>query len=146
MIDAETWKAHVQSVTTSALAAPGADRPVPFTAGLLAALLGVSAKASNLAVEAIVPHLQRASGAAGDEPDEALLDALAEVITATVTARLEKEISARRLMSFRGPHDPGSGYASGDVVQRARSAWVCLKATHEVPGQSPDWRALMELR
>lgn len=147
MIDAETFKAHVQAVTASALAAPGADRPVPFTAGLLAALLGISAKAANLTIEGLIPHLERAgTSGSGTELDEALIDALAQVITSTVEARLKKEISDRRLMSFRGPHDPGTRYEAGEVVQRSGVAWVCLKASGDAPGQSPDWRALQALR
>ena len=91
----ELWRAQIESTIKAALAAPGADAPVPFTAGLLAALLGMNAKAANLGVEfaqeVLLKHLASAPAAMPD------LAPLAEVIGAAVERGLDLRVEALRV-------------------------------------------------
>lgn len=89
----ELWRAQIESTIKAALAAPGADQPVPFTAGLLAALLGMNAKAANLGVEFAQEVLMKQAGARGAMPD---LGALVEVIGAAVERGLDLRVEALR--------------------------------------------------
>ena len=85
----ELWRAQVESTLKAALAAPGADRPVPFTAGLLAALLGMNAKAASLGVEFAQEVLLKHAGAPGAMPDlGALVEPIATAIEKAVDARV----------------------------------------------------------
>lgn len=60
---------------------------------------------------------------------------------ATLEGRLAA-LEQRRLMAFRGAHDPGLSYASGDAVQRGGALFVALVGTSETPGSSSCWREL----
>ena len=91
--NAQLWKAQIEAVTKAALSAPGADQPVPFTAGLLAALLGMDAKAAGFAAALMDEAMQR-RGAAGAMPD---LSALAETIGAAVERGLDLRVEALRV-------------------------------------------------
>lgn len=86
----ELWRAQIESTIKAALAAPGADQPVPFTAGLLAALLGMNAKAANLGVEFAQEVLLKQAGARGAIPDlSALVEPIAQAIEKAVSVRVE---------------------------------------------------------
>lgn len=83
------WQSQIESTIKAALAAPGADTPVPFTAGLLAALLGMNAKAANLGVEFAQEVLMKHASAPGAMPDlGALVEPIATAIEKAVDARV----------------------------------------------------------
>ena len=85
----ELWREQVESTLKTALAAPGADAPVPFTAGLLAALLGMNAKAANLGVEFAQEVLMKQANSPGALSDlDALVEPIARAIEKAVDARV----------------------------------------------------------
>lgn len=94
----ELWRAQIESTIKAALAAPGADAPVPFTAGLLAALLGMNAKAANLGVEfaqeVLLKHLASAPAATPDL--SALVEPIAQAIEKAVSVRVAAEVEKVR--------------------------------------------------
>ena len=89
----ELWRAQIESTIKAALAAPGADAPVPFTAGLLAALLGMNAKAANLGVAFAQEALLKQAGAPGAKPD---LSGLVEPIAAAIEKAVDLRVEALR--------------------------------------------------
>ncbi len=94
----ELWRAQVESTLKTALAAPGADAPVPFTAGLLAALLGMNAKAAHLGVEfAQEVLLKKLASAPAGMPDlDALVEPIAQAIEKAVSVRVAAEVEKLR--------------------------------------------------
>lgn len=93
----ELWRAQVESTLKSALAAPGADAPVPFTAGLLAALLGMNAKAATLGLAFAEEALLKQAGAPGSLPDlSALVEPIAQAIEKAVSVRVAAEVEKLR--------------------------------------------------
>lgn len=95
--NAALWQAQIESTIKAALAAPGADAPVPFTAGLLAALLGMNAKAANLGVEFAQEVLLKQAGAPGAMPNlSALVEPIAQAIEKAVSVRVAAEVEKLR--------------------------------------------------
>lgn len=92
--NADLWRAEVEAVTKAALAAPGANQPVAFTAGLLAALLAMNQKASTLGLAFAEEALLKRAAAPGAMPD---LNPLVEVIGAAVERGLDLRIEALRV-------------------------------------------------
>lgn len=88
------WQSQVESTIKTALSAPGADQPVAFTAGLLAALLAMNQKSATLGLAFAEEALLKQAGAPGSLPD---LSALAETIGAAVERGLDLRIEALRV-------------------------------------------------
>jgi len=86
-----------------------------------------------------------------DENSHVTVAFLRESLTA-ITGEVKKlslrvaALEERRLMAFRGAHDPGESYASGDCVQRGGALHVALVDTSETPGASSHWRQIAQAK
>jgi len=51
-------------------------------------------------------------------------------------------LESRRLLAYRGAHDPGLTYQAGDCTQKSGSLHTALVDTAEPPSSSGHWREI----